>query len=94
MKNINFKKIIYFFLFVSLIVFLVFNNSGVLKYLKLREEIKEINIQINNTETEIEQFNAEIDSVKTSLYKIEKIARVKYHMIGTKEQALKVEKKE
>lgn len=94
MKKFKYKKILYPLLIVILFSFLLFNEYGILKYFELRSEVSKLKMEIVETEKELTQLNMEIDSVKTNLFKIEKIARERYHMLDKNEQALKIERKE
>lgn len=73
--------------------FLLFNEYGIVRYFELKREVTNLNEQIQQTEERIQQLNSEIDSLKNSSYKIEKVARERYHMLQEKEQALSVEEK-
>jgi cell division protein FtsB len=79
---------------VAIISFLLFNEFGVVKYIRLKNEIAEIEQKIKEAEEDIERMNAEIDSLKNSNVKIEKVAREEYHMLRENEQALEVKEKE
>ncbi|MBN1300571.1 MAG: septum formation initiator family protein [Melioribacteraceae bacterium] len=87
------KKIIFLVIILSLLIFLFFNEYGLIKYFRLKSEITELNMDIERSELEMEQIKMEIDSLKNSLIKIEKVAREKYRMLGENEHAFKVEKK-
>ncbi|MGQ9799432.1 MAG: FtsB family cell division protein [Ignavibacterium sp.] len=74
-------------------MYLLFNNYGVIKYLKLKSEVNELNEKIQKLEEENKNLMAEIDSIKKGYpSKIEKIAREKYDMIKPNEK--KIEFKE
>ncbi|HEY4755942.1 MAG TPA: septum formation initiator family protein [Ignavibacteriaceae bacterium] len=74
--------------------FLIFNNSGYIKYLKLKSEVKEIRNEENQKELENENLQAEIDSLeKKNSIKVEQIAREKYGMMKKGEKIIKVEEK-
>jgi len=94
MKKSNYKKVVYPILIIIVFSFLLFNEYGIIKYFELRSEVSKLKKEIVETEKELNQLNMEIDSVKTNLFKIEKIARERYHMLDKNEQALKVEGKE
>jgi len=73
------------------ILYLVFNNNGIIKYLKLQNEIDSLNTQISNLEEENEYLKNEIDSLKKEIpAKIEKLAREKYDMIKDGERTIEV----
>lgn len=73
---------------------LIFNNSGYIKYLKLKSEVKEIRNEVSGKELENKNLKAEIDSLeKKNSTKIEQIAREKYGMMKKGEKVIKVEEK-
>ncbi len=92
-KERNFFKSIFLVLLVIAILFLLFNSQGIIKYFKLKSEINELDEKIEKTQSEIKRLTMEIDSLKTSDKKIEKIAREKYHMKRPNEEEFKIEKK-
>lgn len=74
--------------------FLIFNDSGYIKYLKLKGEVKEIRNDVSEKEFENKNLEAEIDSLeKKNPAKIEQIAREKYGMMKKGEKIIKVEEK-
>ena len=90
------KIIRYIFLLTVLIGlgFLVFNESGFIKYLKLKNEVKELRNEISEKELENKNREAEIDSLeKKNPTKIEQTAREKYGMMKKGEKIIKVEEK-
>jgi cell division protein FtsB len=94
MRARNIKYLLVFAVLITIISFLLFNEFGIVKYLKLKKEIKEIEFRIKKAEEDIERMNAEIDSLKNSDVKIEKVAREEYHMLRENEEALEVKEKE
>ena len=97
MTSSNKNKIArYSFLLLLLIAlgFLIFNNSGYIKYLKLKSEVKEIRNEVSAKELENKNLDAEIDSLeKKNPNKIEQVAREKYGMMKKGEKIIKVEEK-
>ena len=94
MKTINNKVLIRIFLAIILLAtfsFLIFNENGFLKYLKMKNELRMLNEDIRNAESKIESLDAEIDSLKTSKAKIEKVAREKFDMMKKNEKVFKIE---
>lgn len=74
--------------------FLIFNDSGYIKYLKLKNEVKEIRNEASANELENKNLEAEIDSLeKKNPTKIEQVAREKYGMMKKGEKIIKVEEK-
>ena len=90
-KNPNLKVYVFFFIFLAGVVFLVFNESGILKYLKLRNEVNDLNKKIENLQKENKGLEAEIDSLqRKEPAKIERIAREKYNMQRPNEKSIQV----
>jgi cell division protein FtsB len=74
--------------------FLLFNDSGYIKYLKLKSEVKEIKNEVSKKELENKNMEAENDSLaKKKPFKIEQVAREKYGMMKKGEKIIKVEEK-
>ncbi len=92
-KGRNLLKSIYLAFLIIAILFLLFNDQGVIKYFKLKAEIKELDEEIEKSRNEIKRLTLEIDSLKHSNKKIEKIAREKYHMKRPNEEEFLIEKK-
>ncbi|MEW6508542.1 MAG: septum formation initiator family protein [Bacteroidota bacterium] len=84
-------RLLWFVIILGIIAFLAFNQNGVLKFISLRKELNNINLQIKNAEDKIKALEMEIDSLNTIKEKIEKVAREKYHMMKPKERVLKIE---
>ena len=89
-----------FFLYLILTIFFVgllyfiFNEHGLIKYLKLESEINSLNEEIIRLAEENENLQNEIDSLKKEIpAKIEKVAREKYDMIKEGEQTVEVTEK-
>lgn len=86
----------YAFLLVIFIgaAFLLFNDSGYIKYLKLKDEVESVRNEAGKNEIENKNLEAEIDSLeKNNPAKIEKEAREKYGMMKKGEKVIKVEVK-
>lgn len=74
-------------------MYLLFNSYGVIKYVRLKSEVNELNEKIQKLEEDNKNLESEIDSIKKGYpSKIEKIAREKYDMIKPNEK--KIEFKE
>ena len=84
---------IYFLFIILLIVFLFFNDSGVIKYMSLKNKVEDLNTEIQETEKQIKDLEMEIDSLQNSDAKIEQVAREKYNMQRADEKAYKIEEK-
>ncbi|HOI28114.1 MAG TPA: septum formation initiator family protein [Melioribacteraceae bacterium] len=78
---------------ILVIAFLVFNENGILKYLSLKNQLHELDLQINSAEEKIRMLEAEIDSLINSKEKMEKVARERFHMMLPDERVLKIEEK-
>ena len=69
--------------------YLLFNDYGVFKYAKVKNELEDLNSKINKLEEENRRLEAEIDSIRGKVpSKIEKIAREKYNMIKPNEKKI------
>lgn len=79
--------------FLIALAFLVFNENGILKYIKLKNEINKLDDEIKKTEFRLQNLREEIDSLNTKKEKIEKVARERYNMMLPNENALRVEEK-
>ena len=96
-KNKKNKFFLYTFIVIFLIglIYFVFNEHGLIKYMKLANEIDSLNQEISTLKKENENLNTEIDSLKKGIpAKIEKLAREKYDMIKEGEQIIEVKVEE
>jgi cell division protein FtsB len=84
-----------FILFVLIgLAYLIFNDAGYVKYLKLKSEVKEVRNESAKKELKNKNLEAEIDSLeKKNPTKIERTAREKYGMMKKGEKIIKVEEK-
>lgn len=90
-KNGRLKYFIFTIFFLAGVFYIFFNDSGILKYLKLRSQIKSLNEQISDVDKDNKQLQAEIDSLQKKVpAKIERIAREKYGMIRKGEKTIQV----
>jgi cell division protein FtsB len=81
-------------IFLAGILFLSFNEYGIVKYIKLKNQVNELNEKINKVEEENKRLQADIDSLENKVpAKIEKVAREKYNMIRPGEIKIVVEEK-
>ncbi len=91
LKNRKLRVYIFFALFLIAVVFLFFNENGVLKYSKLQSEVNSLNEQIQKLQDQNKSLEAEIDSLQRKVpAKIEKIAREKYGMKRPGEKSIEV----
>ncbi len=86
-------KLIFLLAGTAIVLFLLFNENGIIKYLKLRREVKKLNEEILNAEEKLRSLDSEIDSLKNSRAKIEKVAREKFDMMNKDERVFKIEEK-
>jgi cell division protein FtsB len=97
MKNLITSKkivgIIFFLVILIILAFLFFNENGIIKYLRLKSEITRLKENIKNADEEIKILESEIDSLRNSNTKIEKLARERFHMMNKNEEVLKVEER-
>ncbi len=84
-------NIVFFSLLILAFMYLLFNENGILKYIKAKNEIRKLEQEIQKAEMRLHLLQLEIDSLKTSREKIERVAREKYHMLKPTEKVLKVE---
>ncbi|MGD1006591.1 MAG: septum formation initiator family protein [Ignavibacteriaceae bacterium] len=88
------KYIVFSLFFLGGFLYLLFNESGVIKFLKLKQQVKSLNEQISDVDKDNKRLQAEIDSLKNKVpAKIERIAREKYGMIRKGEKTIKVNEK-
>ena len=79
-------------IFFAGILFLLFNEYGIVKYIRLNNQVSELNSKISEVEKENKQLQAEIDSLENKIpAKIEKVAREKYNMQRPGESKIVVE---
>ncbi|KAF0151526.1 MAG: hypothetical protein FD143_1891 [Ignavibacteria bacterium] len=96
MRSIDNKliiRIVVGILFFAALAFLVFNENGLMKYLNAKKELKQMDKDINKAEEKLIMLSREIDSLKTSKVKLERVAREKYHMVKKSENVFRIEEK-
>jgi len=86
-------RIIVVLVFLSASAFLVFNENGLLKYFKVKKELKQMELEIRKAEEKLFILKSEIDSLQTSKIKLERVAREKFHMSKKDEKVLLIEEK-
>jgi cell division protein FtsL len=91
------KKIVFIFflvIFTAGLLFILFNESGVVKYVKLKSQLDSLTIEIQKAEAVNNQLRAEIDSLKRGdPAKIERVAREKYGLIRQGEKVYRMKEK-
>jgi len=86
----NKKKRFYYYFILALVLigllYLIFNERGLIKYIKLEKEVTTLSDEITRL-----QIENEIDSLKKEIpAKVEQIAREKYDMIKKGERTIEV----
>jgi hypothetical protein len=94
MKKIGAKKL-FLSLIITLIIggalaFLFINDFGVIKFIKLKKELSQVQKEIIRADFVLDSLKTEIDSLKLSKRKIEQVAREKFDMLRKNERVLKV----
>lgn len=74
-----------------LLLGVVFNRLGLIKYITLKKEVKSLKDKIQRVEEDNETLKKRIDSLKTDDRMIEKTAREKYDMIKKGEKTIIIE---
>ena len=87
------KRIIIFIVVIGSLSFLFFNENGILKFIKLRNELNRLDNDIKKAELHLRVLESEIDSLKTNNEKIEKVARERYNMMLPHENVIRIEEK-
>jgi len=73
------------------ILFIIFNEDGVIKYYQLKSQLMELQVQIDSLDEVNTQLEAEIDSLTRKVpAKIEQTAREKYDMLRKGETKVEV----
>ena len=93
MKNKLVVRVLIALIFLGATAFLVLNENGLLKYLKVRKELKQMDDDIKKAEEKLFLLEHEIDSLKTSKEKLETVAREKFHMMKKTEKVFRIEEK-
>ncbi len=88
------KFYLFTIIFIIGLAYLFFNESGILKYLKLKGELNSLNEQVTTVQKDNKKMETEIDSLQKKIpAKVERIAREKYDMIRKGEKRIKVNEK-
>ena len=90
-KNKLVLRILFLVVVFGAISFLVFNENGILKYLKMKSELNKMNTDIRQADERIKMLQTEIDSLHSSKLKIERVAREKFNMMKKNEKAFKIQ---
>lgn len=93
-RSRKFILVIIGLIFLTGIIYLSFNEYGIVKYIKLNNQVSELNEKINAVEKENKRLQAEIDSLEKKIpAKIEEVAREKYNMMRPGESKIVIEEK-
>jgi cell division protein FtsB len=92
------KRKIVAYIFVAILVvgilYILFNERGVIKYVGLKSRVDSIQVELENVKLENERLKNEIDSLKKKIpAKMEQVAREKYNMKREGETLIEVEEK-
>jgi cell division protein FtsB len=92
------KRKIVAYIFVAILVvgilYILFNERGVIKYVGLKSRVDSIQVELKNVKLENERLKNEIDSLKRKIpAKMEQVAREKYNMKREGETLIEVEEK-
>jgi cell division protein FtsB len=91
LKNINIKLIVLVVIIFVGTLGVLFNEFGVLKFLKLQKEVNTLNNDIKKEMDENKSLKNEIDSLERKVpAKIEKSAREKYGMVRKGEKSVEI----
>ncbi len=97
MANLNTKKIgliLFVVILIAGVGFIFFNNTGVVKYIKLKKQLDSLKVETQKVDSVNEALRAEIDSLKRGdPAKIERVAREKYGMIRKGEKVYRMKEK-
>ncbi len=98
MTKIKKKRSYFYFILVLFLIgllYLIFNERGLIKYKKLENEVTILSDEIIRLQNENNSLKSEIDSLKKEIpAKIEQIAREKYDMIKEGERTIEVKEVE
>ncbi len=87
-KFLLFGFVLFFFLG---LIYIFFNESGILKYLKLKQQLNTLNQKVEEVNVDNKKLQGDIDSLQNKVpAKIEKVAREKYNMIRKGEKTIKI----
>jgi cell division protein FtsB len=91
LKKINIKLTVVVFLFFAATMFILFNEFGLLKYMRLQKEVNETKKEIQLVNEQNRLLKNEVDSLERKVpAKIERSAREKYGMIRKGEKTIDI----
>lgn len=90
-KKLNIKISVILILFFVGTMFILFNDFGLIKYLRLKKEVNEYKREIQQVDEQNKSLKNEVDSLERKVpAKIEKTAREKYGMIRKGEKTIEI----
>jgi cell division protein FtsB len=91
LKKLNIKITVVVIVFFLVTLFILFNEFGLLKYLRLKKEVSEYKREMQIVNEENKSLRNELDSLERKVpAKIEKTAREKYGMIRKGEKTIEI----
>ena len=91
LKKINIKTTAIVTLFFLATLFILFNEFGLLKYLRLQKEVRDSKMEIQLVKEQNKVLKNEVDSLERKVpAKIERTAREKYGMMRKGEKAIEI----
>ena len=91
LKKINIKITVVLIVFFLGTLFILFNEFGLLKYLRLQKEVRETKREMQIVNEKNKLLKNEVDSLERKVpAKIEKAAREKYGMIRKGEKVIQI----
>ena len=91
LKKLNIKITVVVIVFFLGTLFILFNEFGLLKYLRLKKEVSEYKREMQIVNEENKSLRNELDSLERKVpAKIEKTAREKYGMIRKGEKTIEI----
>jgi len=92
-SNQKILLVIFFTIAVAGFSYLAFNETGIVKYVKVKSEVDSLKAVVKKLETENKIISAENDSLLKKIpAKIERVAREKYSMSKKNEIIIKIDK--
>jgi len=91
LKKINIKATVIVTLFFLVTLFILFNEFGLLKFLRLQKEVRDSKREIQLVNEQNKLLRNEVDSLERKVpAKIERTAREKYGMMRKGEKAIEI----
>lgn len=87
------RKIILLIFILTILVFALFSNYGLIKRYSITSNHKELITTINEYKNQIDSLNKRLKTLENNHLEIEKLAREKYGLIKPGEKIIYIEKK-